>query len=118
VNPPKRRRVIRRQEDVQARQRMISAFVALVFVGALAMTAIAYFVNENQQRVDDIQAARVASCQRTYEGIREVFLPFMPKPPNASPDQLADWVRFNDTIDRLKRNCTLQTRVTEKEARG
>jgi hypothetical protein len=118
VNPPKRRRVIRRQEDVQARQRMISAFVALVLVVTLVVAALGWFAKENNERIHDIQVARVASCQRTYEGIREVFTPFMPKPPNATPDQLQDWSTFNSTIDELKENCTKQTRVSEQEARG
>jgi hypothetical protein len=94
------------------------AFIALTAVFTLVVAALGWFAKENNERIHDIQVARVASCQRTYEGIREVFTPFMPKPPNATPDQLQDWSTFNSTIDELKENCTKQTRVSEQEARG
>src|SRR5437868_1843676 len=31
-----------------------------------------------------VQVGRVSSCQRTYEGIRQVFQPFLTPPPNPS----------------------------------
>lgn len=67
---------------------------------------------ENQKRINEIQAARVASCKRTYEGIREVFKPFTtnPKDPNV--------IKFNNRIDQLKANCPIQTHVKKKPDGG
>ena len=37
-------------------------------------------LKENDARISDIQNARIESCQRTYQGVKEVFSPFFPKP--------------------------------------
>jgi len=64
---------------------------------------------ENRMRVDEIQQAREESCQRTYEGIREVFKPLFPPKPN--PTQKESLKTFNDTIDDLKSQCDTQVQV-------
>lgn len=65
-------------------------------------------VAENQQRIADIQAARIESCTKTYEGIREVFSPFFPKP-LLTQQQLNNLEKFNTTIANLKLGCVKQT---------
>ena len=65
-------------------------------------------VAENQARITDIQTTRIESCERTYEGIREVFSPFFPKPP-LTQQQLNNLERFNKTIADLRAGCVNQT---------
>lgn len=77
----------------------------------VAFTAALVFAwQANNNRISDIQHARKASCERTYEGIREVFKPFFPKHPKGK--QLRDEQKFNRTINGLKAHCTIQTRTT------
>jgi hypothetical protein len=81
----------------------------LPLVGYLILTffvALGFYFNS--QRVGDIQKSRVASCQQTYEGIREVFRPFFPPRPR-SKEQQANLDKFNRIVDRRKANCTKQT---------
>lgn len=65
---------------------------------------------ENQQRIADIQKSRVASCEQTYEGIRQVFKPFFPPPPRSAAQQ-ADLDKFNRTIAKRKAQCVKQTKA-------
>lgn len=69
---------------------------------------LAELVAENQDRIADIQLARIESCEKTYEGIREVFSPFFPKPP-LTKQQVDNLERFNTTIVTLKAGCVKQT---------
>lgn len=66
-------------------------------------------VKQNRQRIKDIQESRIASCQTTYNGIREVFRPFFPPVPR-TPKQEADLNKFNSTIDKLIKQCKTQTK--------
>jgi hypothetical protein len=65
-------------------------------------------VQANSDRIHDIQQSRVDSCERTYEGIREVFKPFYPPKPRTLK-QIQDLETFNDTINNLKAHCVIQT---------
>lgn len=67
-------------------------------------------IADNQKRINEIQAARVASCRATYEGVRKVFKPFITDPKNPQV------IKFNNRIDELKKACPTQTRV--KKERG
>lgn len=71
-------------------------------------TANKLLLVENTNRITDIQKSRTESCQRTYEGIREVLRPFFPPPPRTETQQ-ANLDKFNDKVDELKTNCTKQT---------
>lgn len=65
----------------------------------------------NSHRIHEIQSSRTVSCERTYEGIREVFRPFFRPPDKSTPKEKADQLKFNITIDRLKKNCSKQTKT-------
>lgn len=104
----------RRAKDwvFQNRWKLLSLWIAAfsVVVGLL-------FV-QNGRRVDDIQQARLASCERTYEGIREVFRPFFPVDPvtgeplpEATDEQIENLNTFNATIKEKKAQCGKQTQV-------
>lgn len=71
-----------------------------------------YALQENRNRVDEIQQARLSSCERTYEGVREIFKPFLSAPP-ATAKQKKDRALFNSTVDELKANCAVQTKTKE-----
>jgi hypothetical protein len=66
-------------------------------------------VQENKNRIKDIQQSRIRSCQTTYFGIREVFKPFFPPPPR-TVEQQQDLDKFNTTINRLILQCKKQTK--------
>jgi len=66
---------------------------------------------ENQNRIAEIQQSRVDSCRRTYEGVREIFRPFLQ--PGQTPQQAASWEKFNQSIDTLKAKCKAQTKPEE-----
>ncbi len=69
----------------------------------------ASLAHENSDRITDIQQSRIESCERTYEGIREVFRPFFPKHPT-NQRQIDNVETFNTTINNLKKACTKQTK--------
>lgn len=66
-------------------------------------------VAQNTARIKEIQKSRLESCKRTYNGIREVFIPFFPPPPRTHK-QKADLKKFNTTINRLVKACVKQTK--------
>lgn len=53
---------------------------------------------------------RAASCQRTYEGVRAVFQPFLGSPAERSPEMQADVAKFNKRVEELKAGCSQQIR--------
>jgi len=71
--------------------------------------SIKTLVSENSTRIGDIQRSRIESCQKTYEGIREVFKPFFPNPPRTQK-QIDNLEKFNTTINTLKKACDKQTK--------
>jgi hypothetical protein len=57
---------------------------------------IGVLVVENSNRIKEIQKSRLESCKRTYNGIREVFLPFFPPPPkNSQAKSRSQEVQYN-----------------------
>lgn len=72
-------------------------------------------ISENEDRIVDIQASRIESCQRTYEGIREVFQPLLPPESERTEKQKENLKKFNDKIDELKSNCPKQTQPKKEK---
>lgn len=66
-------------------------------------------VRNRNERIAQIQAARVESCRRTYEGVRQIFQPFLH--PDGDPRRNRDIRQFNQRIDSLKNGCGRQTGV-------
>jgi hypothetical protein len=112
--------------DSQRRARRISAafvVLTLIFLAVLIgfgivihnvqnnSSKIKGLVVENTNRIHDIQRSRVESCQRTYEGIRQVFKPFFPDPPRTQK-QIDDLEKFNTLINKLKNKCDQQTHTS------
>lgn len=58
--------------------------------------------------IQDVEAARVESCRRTYEAVRQIFMPFLADSPDKKGVRL-----FNARIDALKRDCPRQTHATK-----
>lgn len=90
-----------------------SAFTAFLLAVILS-SAIAVYLNS--ERVDDIQKDRVASCQRTYEGVREVFRPFFRTKRLRTVKEQGNIDRFNARIDELKAGCDEQTGVSDERS--
>src|SRR5215212_4674166 len=58
--------------------------------------------------VVSLQRSRVESCQRTYDGIHQVFKPFFRPPSEQTAQQKEDQAKFLATIARLKKGCEHQ----------
>lgn len=124
VPKPKRRRT-----DVVRTKPIVLAFIvlALIFFGTLV--GFAWVINNvnnnsiqltglvadnrrlvkaNNDRIADIQKARIESCQQTYGAIGEVFKPFFPPPPR-TPEQQKNLDTLNETINVLQKGCSQQT---------
>lgn len=76
--------------------------------------AVAWSIRDGRERDNQIQQNRVASCQRTYEGVREVFKPFFKPVKQMTPRELDNFTKFNRTVDRLKRRCSVQIKPPVK----
>jgi cell division protein FtsL len=67
---------------------------------------------ENKKRDAEIQESRVSSCRQTYSSIRKVFRPFFPPPPRTK-EQQDRLDKFNDTINKARKGCIIQTKPKE-----
>lgn len=61
------------------------------------------------QTINDVNHDRVVSCERTYEGVREIFKPFFTPLDTQTPKQRRDIAKFNRRIETLKSRCGIQT---------
>lgn len=119
VDSPKRRAT-----DRMRFKPIIWAFIALTAIFFATLVGFAFVINhvndnsqqlvtlvaENQNRIAEIQSARIESCEKTYSGIQQVFAPFFPQPP-LTPEQKANLDKFNGTIKKLQEGCAKQTGV-------
>ncbi len=62
---------------------------------------------ENRSLIARIQRARLESCERTYEGVREIFAPILPRRAR-TPKEAHDIRVFNTRVDELKAGCPAQ----------
>ena len=86
------------------RWEVVFAFVA---VTAAYVIGLWLTVHLNNERITDINQSRLESCQRTYEGVRQVFNVFFPDAPKGQEKK--DIRKFNRRVDALKRGCERQT---------
>lgn len=92
-------------------QRAFNWLVLATLILYLSMGGIAIFGwISNANRVNDIQQSRVYSCQKTYEGIKEVFKPFLSAPRKRTAQEQRDIIVFNKTIQHLKVKCNTQVK--------
>ena len=94
-----------RSRAVRAVWGNLAVLALLLSCGVATLSWIA-----NNSRIDDIQSSRVESCERTYEGVREIFRPFFRPPEKRTRKQRRDVAKFNRTVDRLKARCDVQTK--------
>jgi hypothetical protein len=62
-------------------------------------------IQQNQNRIDDIQNNRIRFCQKVYTAIGEVFEPFVPPPELRTPEQQENILAFNERISTLTNEC-------------
>lgn len=67
--------------------------------------------SDNRERIADVQASRVESCERTYNAIQAIFQPFFPHGKSATPQQLAQLDKFQTLIDKKTRECKVQVKL-------
>lgn len=84
------------------------SFIILTIIFFLILVGFAIVAIANQRRVDDIQDARVESCERTYAGVGEVLKPFFPPEPRTDVQQ-ARLDLFLNKIKELQAECPKQT---------
>lgn len=59
-----------------------------------------------------IQHGRLQSCRTSYQGVREIFQPFLNPPPKPGDGKrYHDYVKFNNRVDFLRGNCSKQIRL-------
>jgi hypothetical protein len=81
----------------------------VLLVGVFAWVAlIAYIVHDSGEQYDELQRSRLVSCQQTYEGVREVLLPFFPHPRQRTPAHQRNLEKLDRTVNRLKARCETQ----------
>lgn len=61
-----------------------------------------------KQTINDVNHSRRISCERTYEGIRDVFRPFFRPPLVRTAKERRDIRKFNRIINGLKARCDKQ----------
>jgi hypothetical protein len=66
-------------------------------------------IRENRERINDIQTSRVESCRANYDGMRTIFLTFLPPHESRSPEQIESLAKFDIMIAELKSKCDVQT---------
>jgi hypothetical protein len=79
---------------------VVIALGVIVFVGV-----ILYANRQSDQRISDIQASRIASCQFTYGAFLEVFEPFFPPPEKRTAEQKKNWRTLEDVVQRRTGRC-------------
>lgn len=83
---------------------IIIVSIALMF----QYTQIRDSVQQNKQRITDIQASRIVSCITTYESFRQVFKPFFPPPGHRTVKQNQDLNKLNKIVVARKKQCVVQ----------
>lgn len=96
-------------EKMTPKTRIVLAFAIVVLVFTIIATGFLYLSSQNRNRIDDIQASRIESCERTYRAFRLVFKPFFPPEESQTTKQKNDLKTFNNTITGLVKGCTRQT---------
>ena len=100
-----------RQRDV----RRITLMFFLLTIGTIIALWLVVKGNRDRDRADtrnrneriaQIQQARLQSCRLTYDGIRLIFQPFLPRHPTGAEKIRVR--RFNNRIRYLKRGCAKQ----------
>lgn len=84
---------------------LVGATVGL-YLAVVGLFIVGWISNNN--RISDIQKSRVASCERTYKGISEVFAPFIKPPGKRTTQENKDIHTFEATIHRLQAKCDIQ----------
>jgi hypothetical protein len=107
------------RETVEVRRwQIFISFAAVTIAYCVGLWLIVHVQNDvnkkNHERIEDINSDRVVSCKRTYEGVREVFRPFLPPVKKRTAEQAKDINTFNHRINFLKRHCPTQTGVEKK----
>lgn len=87
---------------------------ATVFLFLISMGTAVYAYQTNKNRIAEIQASRVSSCETTYRAFNKVFKPFFPPKDKATPQQLKQQRRFRARVATLVHHCEKQTKPPSK----
>lgn len=77
-----------------------------LFLWTNAIAVVGWISNSN--RVNEIQASRLESCEKNYEAFRKVFKPFFRPAAQQTPKERSDQAKLNRTVDKLKKQCKQQ----------
>jgi hypothetical protein len=110
-------------------RKTVAAFIAIVLLAVIGLWRVETIANradnsaketrllaletkrlavENKNFLSEIQISRQINCLHTYEGIREVFLPFFPPSKGRTLEQQKNLDKFNETVNDLKIECAKQ----------
>lgn len=80
-------------------------------LGVVVLVAVVLYAGHlNDQRLSDIQANRIASCQSTYKAFLYVFEPFFPPTRKRTAAQTRSWLRLENVVQGLIVKCAAQTK--------
>lgn len=65
-------------------------------------------VQQNKERITDVQISRFQSCKETYESFHQVLDPFFPPSKKRTAEQQRDFTKFNRIIKKKIAQCRAQ----------
>ena len=92
---------------------VLFGYLVLAIGVLLALAGVWSALQQNQNRVSDLQAARVASCVQTYNGVRQVFKPFFRTKSVRTAKEQRNIDKFNRRINQLIASCPEQTKASK-----
>jgi hypothetical protein len=96
----------------KTRWRALTVWITVFsFVVIISYRQTQNLVEQNQERITDIQTSRVLSCKANYEGIRQVAISLYPPRKIRSVQQAESLSNLNETIKKLKLKCAKQVRT-------
>ena len=92
---------------------IVVAFCLITLLFFIIVLGFSITLRENSQRIREIQNSRIQSCEETYSAIRQVFSPFLSKPPMTDRERV-EIEQFYNQINKLREGCRVQT-ATKKD---
>lgn len=102
-------------EKMSPKTRIVISFAILALIFTVIAFGFLYFSTQNRNRINEIQASRIESCERTYRAFGLVFKPFFPPEESQTEEQKKDLKTLEKTINRLVNGCTTQTNPDNKK---
>lgn len=84
------------------------AFIALTCVFLVTLIGFLGLLKETHDLAVNTKKSSIVACQRNIEGVRQIFKPFFPSPPQ-NVEQRKIIAKFNKRVNYLKTECKKQS---------